>query len=212
MSCRPYAKKIQKIIDDHISSLHISELIDPMEITYENFLAFVKKKVKSERAQTALIKNKAIQVIEELMGNNPAYYEKLWERLQKIIEEEEKRRRENAQYFTHPEVYEEVYDKALAEEKERQKIFGDYEATQFEFALYGELDQIKNNKEESIELTKRIFFQIKPETEIVGFKNNISVDKRIMTISYETLNEAGFEEKHIEEISDKILILVKNKL
>ncbi len=49
-STRPYARKIQELIDDHIRSLHISELIDPMEITYENFLAFVKKKVKSKRA------------------------------------------------------------------------------------------------------------------------------------------------------------------
>ena len=211
-STRPYARKIQKLIDDHIRSLHISVLINPMEITYENFLAFVKKDVKSPRAQTALIKNKAIQVIEELKGNNPAYYEKLWERLQKIIEEEEKRRRENAQYFTHPEVYEEIYDKALAEEKERQKVFGDYEATQFEFALYGELNEITNNREESIELTKRIFLQMKPETEIVGFKSDITVEKNIMTILYDTLNEAGFEDKTIEEISEKILTLVKNKL
>jgi len=103
-STRSYAQKIQKLIDDHIRSLHVSELINPMEITYENFLVFVKKNVKSPRAQTALIKNKAIQVIEELKWNNPVYYEKLSERLQKIIEEEKKRRRENAQYFTHPEV------------------------------------------------------------------------------------------------------------
>ena len=211
-STKPYAKKIQKLIDDHIRSLNISELISPMEITYENFLAFVKGKVQSRRAQTALIKNKAIQVIEELMGNNPAYYEKLWERLQKIIAEEEKRRRENAQYFTDPEIYEEIYDKAMSEEKERQKVFGSYEATPFEFALYGELNEIKNNREESIEITKRIFSKIKPETEIVGFKDNPTVEKKIKTILYDTLKEVGIEDKTFEETSEKVLVLVRNKL
>jgi type I restriction enzyme, R subunit len=211
-STRPYAKKIQKLIDDHIRSLRISELIDPMEITYENFLSFVKKKVKSERAQTALIKNKAIQVIEELKGNNPAYYERLWERLQKIIEEEEKRRRENAQYFTHPEVYEEVYNKALAEEKERQKVFGDYEATQFEFALYGEFNEIKDNREESISLTKKIYSQMVKETEIVGWRTKNSVEKNMKTILYDTLSSEGFEDEKLSEISEKILTLAKNKL
>ena len=211
-STRPYAKKIQKLIDDHIRSLCISELINPMEITYENFLAFVKKKVKSEKAQAALIKNKAIQVIEELRGNNPAYYEKLWERLQKIIEEEEKRRRENAQYFIHQEVYAEVYDKALAEEKERQKVFGDYEATQFEFALYGEFNEIKGSREESIELTKKIHSQLVKETEIVGWRTKNSVEKNMKTILYDTLSVAGFEDEKLSKLSEKILTLAKNRL
>jgi len=210
-STRPYARKIQKLIDDHIRSLHISELIDPMEITYENFLAFVKKKVKSERAQTALIKNKAIQVIEELKGNNPAYYEKLWERLQKLIEEEEKRRRENAQYFTHPEVYEEIYDKALAEEKERQKVFGDYNATQFEFSLYGELNKEKN-RQESIELTKNIYAKIKPETEIVSWKRRTDSEKNIKIVIYDVLSDAGFTDEQFSELSEKIITLAKNRL
>lgn len=211
-STRPYALKIQKLIDEHIRSLHISELIDPLEITYENFLGFVKKKVKSERAQAALIKNKAIQVIEELKGNNPAYYEKLWERLQKIIEEDEKRRRENAQYFTHPEIYAEIYDKALAEEKERQKVFGEYQAIQFEFAVYGEFNEIKNNREESVSLTKKIYSQIKKETEIVGWRTKSSVEKNMKTIIYDTLSTAGFEDEKLAELSEKILTLAKNRL
>ena len=41
-------------------------------------------KFKSERARTALIKNKARQIISELSPTNPAYYEKLRERLEKI--------------------------------------------------------------------------------------------------------------------------------
>jgi hypothetical protein len=42
-------------------------------------------KSKSERARTALLKNNAKQVIRELAPNNPVYYEKLRERLKKIL-------------------------------------------------------------------------------------------------------------------------------
>ena len=42
------------------------------------------------------IKNKARQVIEESAPYNPAYYEKLREKLERLIKEEEERRRTNA--------------------------------------------------------------------------------------------------------------------
>ena len=82
-STRKYATMIQKIIDDAIRATGVSELIKPMEITFENFLAYVSK-FKSPRARTALIKNKAEQVIQENYAHNPAYYEKLWQMLQTI--------------------------------------------------------------------------------------------------------------------------------
>ena len=109
-------------------------------------------------------------------------------------------------------MYEEVYNKALAEEKERQKVFGDYEATQFEFALYGEFNEIKDNREESISLTKKIYSQMVKETEIVGWRTKISVEKNMKTILYEELSAAGFTDEKLEELSEKILTLAKNKL
>ena len=63
-STRKYANMIQKIIDDAIRATGVSELVAPMEITYENFLAYVSK-FQSPRARTALIKNKTKQIIHE---------------------------------------------------------------------------------------------------------------------------------------------------
>ena len=37
-SLRVDGKKVQQLIDDHIRSLNISELMNPREITYDNFL------------------------------------------------------------------------------------------------------------------------------------------------------------------------------
>ena len=58
--------------------------MNPREVTYDSFLGYAAK-FKIERARTALIKNKARQLIQELAPTNPAYYEKLSERLEKII-------------------------------------------------------------------------------------------------------------------------------
>ncbi len=211
-STKPYAKKIQQLIDDHIRSLHISELINPTDISYENFIAFVKKKVKSQRAQAALVKNKAMQVIQELAANNPVYYEKLRERLEKIIKEEEERRKKNAAYFTDPKRYEEIYDLALGEEKERQKVFGDYKATPFEFAVYGELQQINDDRKEAIKLTKDLFSKISQETKIIGWKTKTSSEKNMKAIVYDILSANGMSEEKINPLSETIITLAKNRL
>ena len=55
-SLRLDGKKVQQLIDDHVRSLDIAELMGQREITYENFLGYAAK-FKSERARTALVKN-----------------------------------------------------------------------------------------------------------------------------------------------------------
>ena len=40
-SFRVEGKKVQQLIDDHIRSLNISELMNPREITYDNFLGYL---------------------------------------------------------------------------------------------------------------------------------------------------------------------------
>ena len=208
---RQYAKKIQQLIDDHIRSLGVSELINPMEITHENFLALVKKSVpRSRRAQAALIRSRAIRVIEELMPNNPAYYEKLHERLQRLIRDEEGRRRINADYFTDPDAFEGIYNEALSEEAERKKTFGDYGATEFEFSLYSRLSQT-SDRERSIALAKEIFEGIKPLTGIVDFKKNASVEKEIRKIVYEALR-SDMKYEQIQEIAEETIMLARNRL
>ncbi len=162
---------MQVIIDDHIRSLNISELMNPREITYDNFLSYAAK-FNSERARTALIKNKARQIIRELAPNNPVYYEKLRQRLEKIIKDEEERRKGDANYFnTHG--YTEIYQEALNEDKERKKLGF---STPFEFAVYSELESVKTNKNvNSIkEITKSINDKFKEETQIVGWKTKTS--------------------------------------
>ena len=210
-----YAKKIQEIIDAHIRATGVSILVDPTKITHENFLATINNQSKSRRAQAALIRNRARQVIEEMMPKNPTYYEKLYERLQRLICDEEERRRKNAGYFTDPEVYEEIYREALAEEKARKKTFGGYPATQFEFSLYGKLNEVLD-RNVALELTKEIFEKIKPLTEIVDYKQKLGIQKDIQRIVFESLanqpTKNQISDDQVNDVMNETVTLVRNVL
>ena len=111
-------KKVQQLIDDHIRSLAISKLMDVREITDETFLSDVAK-LKSEKARTAFVKNKVRQIIAEKAYQNPAYYEKMKERLENLIREEKEDRKEDADYFNN---YKEILEELYGQEKERKKL------------------------------------------------------------------------------------------
>lgn len=206
-SLREYGKKVQQLIDDHIRATGISELLDQREITYHNFLSYVAK-FKSERARTALVKNKARQVIEEFSAYNPAYYEKLRERLEKLIQEEALRRKEMANLF---DLYKEVLEDALDEEQERKKLGF---SNPFQFAVYGELQPIiKEGEEAAKRITESIYAQIKSETELVGWKSRSSSDRLMSASIYDVLTDSKFlPEDKVDELIRKILELAKRLL
>jgi type I restriction enzyme, R subunit len=205
-SLRVDGKKVQQLIDDHIRSLNITELMAEKEVTYDNFLGYAAK-FKSDRARTALVKNKARQIIQELAPTNPVYYEKLRERLEKIIEEEEHRRVKDASYFN---KIKEVYDEASNSEKERKKLGF---STEFEFALYALLLKSLNKDEKAFrDVTNAIFAKVKEEVGIVGWKTKRSSEKKLSIAIYDILAENNYPEDKANELTAKIIELAKEDL
>ena len=110
MSYKLEGQKVQQLVDDYIYALRMENLIDFRKVTNETFLVDILK-FKSEKARTALVKNKIRQIIEEKKNENPIYYEKIKERLEKLIEEEERKRRESANYFNkYKEILEDLFE------------------------------------------------------------------------------------------------------
>jgi type I restriction enzyme, R subunit len=204
-SLRVEGKKVQQLIDDYVRSLHIEDIMDPREVTYDNFLGYASK-FKSERARTALIKNKARQIIRELAPTNPVYYEKLRERLEKIIDEEEKRRKQNADYFNQ---YARLYNEALDEEKERKKLGF---STPFEFAVYELLESINKDQKRSKSTTEIIFEKVDEESKLVGWKTKKSSEKKLNIDIYDILMESKYQEDKISNLTQMIIDLAKRHL
>lgn len=209
-SLASYPKKIQQLIDRSILSVGITPLISSLEVTHANFTKIVHDNISSDKAKAALIKARAILVIDELAPYNPNFYESLRAQLQKLIDGEEEERKKNAGYFTSPDRYEEIYRLALSEDIKRKMVFKDYTATQFEFAVYGELHKAK--MDDALELAKKIYSFIKPETEIVEWKNKIGVEKKILVKLYDILSNANFSERDVDRLSNEILTLARNDL
>ena len=206
ISTRKYATMIQKLIDDAIRATGVSELVKPIEITYENFLVYVTK-FKSLRARTALIKNKTEQIIQENYSHNPVYYEKLWQLLKRLVAEEKDRRKENANYFD-PNMenkVKEIYEKALSIEEERKKLGFERD---IEFSIYGVIQEYKEDKDNSIKITKALSEKLLPETEIIEWFNKPSVKRKTEEITYDILDSFGIPENDIAKLSEKILTLL----
>ena len=196
ISLREDGKKVQQLIDDHIRSLKISELIEIREVTDQTFLTdIVKLTHNDKKAQTALIKNKVKQIISTKAHQNPVYYEKMKERLDNLIREEKEKRQEQAEYFN---SYKKILQELLDEENERKKLGL---SNTFEFAIYEELLKVLKDKYLSKTFTKKISDGIKIETQLVGWKEKISSEKEIGNIIYDILSE--IENKKLMDNEDK---------
>ncbi len=200
-----YASKIQKLIDDAIRSSGVPEIVKPKEITFENFLAYVSR-FESSRARTALIKNKAQQVIHENMHINPEYFESLQQRLLRIISEEKQRRKDNADYFAENE-YKQVYEEALS----HQKVLKDLGfENNLEFAIYNHLDKLVHQKEQSRKLAKSLYSKLQPFTTMVEYHNKPSIQRKMQGAIYDTLEASSMADEDIFALIDKILTLVNH--
>src|SRR5215211_3150743 len=205
-SLREDGKKVQQLIDDHIRSLQVSKIMDVREITDSTFLSDAIKLTKNEKARTALVKNKARQIITEKAHLNPAYYEKMKERLENLINDEKEERKEDADYFN---SYKKILEELLEQEKERAKLGL---SNAFEHAVFEELLKItKNDKELSKSITKKISENIKKETELVGWKTKRSSEKQLSITIYDTLLESKNKkiENRIDNLTERIIDLAK---
>src|SRR5262249_11978923 len=128
------------------------------------------------------------------------------ERLEKIIQEEEERRKGEADYFNN---YKEIYEEALSEDRKRKELGF---STKFEFTVYGEIQTIINNNKKSKDTTKSIYEKIKKETEIVGWKTKTSSKKNMSNIIYDILTENKFPDDKVDEITNKIIDLAERNL
>jgi len=200
-----YGKKVQRLIDDHIRSLGIRELMEPREITYENFLAFAKK-FKDPRAKTALVKNKAMQVIRELSPSNPAYYEKLRERLEKLIKEDKERRIGNAAYF---DGLSEVYQDAISGPQKLKDETGITDEN--ELAIYLLILEHNDDKELCKKYANKINEQVKQTTSIQDWRGKPTAINDIYLTVYDTLDSDKFSKEIREKLADEVIKLSRYK-
>lgn len=198
-----YSKKIQQLIDDYVRSSGISIIMNPREVTYDNFLAFAAKH--KGTAKAALVKIKAIQVIKEKEHLNPGFYGSLRERIESLIIEEKDRRLENANYF---DLYSEIYKKIVAGEKIAEEETGITDM--FERALFYLLNKELNNEELSKEKSIIIYDKIKDEKHKVDVFRKPSLVDKMWLGAYDNLPLDKLSKEERKKLSDEIIKLVRS--
>ena len=205
---KEYGAKVQQIIDDHIKTLGISELLEPREITYANFGAFIKKH--SKNAQAALLKNKVTTVILENQSRNPGFYEKLSDRLKELIEGEKERRIENAAAVV---MYQKLLDEAVTGPEKRMKEVGITD--EYEFGVFEELTLHCKDEKIGKDCSNIISEKVHAETKTnPNWKEDPQSIAIIQLAIKDTLSEhpKEFSEELREELVEKLYDLARRLL
>ena len=200
-----YGKKVQQLIDDHVNATGISTLMNPREITYENFLVHAAKF--KDSARTALVKTKTMQVIREHEVNNPGYYAKLREKIEKLIIDEKEKRLENANYF---DLYSQVYQEAIDGGKITEEQTGIKD--EFERAVFYLLKPELGDDDLCKKLAETITEEIKKEAEIPDWHDKLTVNNRIELAVNDNLPSGKLSKEVINRLSKEVLKLARYKL
>jgi len=148
------------------------------------------------------------QVIKESKPHDPVYYEKLWQLLQRLILEEENRIKTEASALEFEQEVKAIYTKATTREEERKKLGFERD---IEFAVYGIIQEYKDDKDNSIKITNQLGEKLLPETEVVEWYNKPSTKRKLQEITYDILDSHEISEDDIEELSEKILSILNRE-
>ena len=77
-----------------------------------------------------------------------------------------------------------------------------------EFSIYGLIQEYKEDKDNSIKITKALSEKLLPETEIIEWYIKPSVKRKTEEITYDILESFGISEDDIAKLSEKILMLL----
>lgn len=201
---KEYGAKVQQLIDDHIKTLGISELLEPREINPANFGEYA---AKYEKASAALMKNKAEIVIKENRARNPGFFDKLSKKLEAIIAEEKARLIDNTEYVKRCEY---ILQQALSGATKRMKDLGI--STEYEFAVFENLTLHNDDEKTCQDYAKKIVAQIQKESETKDWREKSKSENIMYYATYDTLDPKIFSEEVREKLADEHIELARRLL
>ena len=181
LSIRDASRKIREIVDEYLVSKGVDPKIPPLEIFSAEFAARIKVR-KSPRANAEEITHAIRQYITENYETDPEFYDRLGEKLEKVLAEY----RDNWERLA--KELEEVLD-ALKKGRENEDSYGFNPKTELPFLallkreLYGKtgLDEISDTERETlIATTSDVIEMLRRETQQqVDFWENYTAQKRV---------------------------------
>ena len=210
LSLKDVSKKVRIIIEEHLITNGVDPKIPPLPILSEEFKKQIKSK-KSSRAKAEELTHGIREYINNHAEEDPELYERLAEKLQKLLDE----------YKNNWDVLAEELEKLLEEIRRGragEETFGFDSKTEFPFMallkkeIFGvkDISEIENEDIDNlINVTRDIIERIKTDTKIVDFWNNHTKQKQLRTFIASHLLTV-FRQKAMpkrKELSQKLLEL-----
>ena len=191
-------EKVRKLINDHIYATGVDPKIPPIDLLATNFKEHVSA-VKSSKAKASEIEHAIKSHITINLENDPAYYKKLSEKLESII---------NSHGEHWDELVQQLFDFRENIENDRQKNAADLGLTVTESAFYNilvsELERIAGNDEidesvhkEVLQVTTRLVEMIDEASQIVDFFDKHDEVKKVQLGIKRELMDCSFDDSKL---------------
>ncbi len=209
LSLKDCSKKVEKLIHAHITASGIESILEPINITAPDFQERLEIKG-SSRAKASHVEYAIRQTITEKVATDPAFYGSLKDRLEEIIEEHIKERKDEAQLL-----------KDLLElgnkEKDRENFarsLGLEDAREFSF--YGLLHpfmetMFSDSDEKQVAFTKEIIGVVK-DRRVIDWTEREDIQKEMRREIKRLLRSKGCPEDKIEPLTREIVSLARIQL
>ena len=211
---KEYEARMQKLMDNYIAAEGMMRITNPVDILDEKAFEEEVKRIDNKRSKADTIRTRLGKSISEKWDENPAYYKKFSERIEKVLEDYKNKRISEADYLSNMEDIMNKYREKKDESNYPETIKYNENAQ----AFYGVVNEVI--KESGVEygsvddlatLSVEIDGVIKEKSK-VDWHDNIDVHNKIAQeiddILYEYTNKTGVEISF--DYIDKIIEKVKN--
>jgi len=210
LSIKDISKKVREIVEEYLISKGVDPKIPPIPLLEDNFIAEVKKK-KIPKAQAQELKSAIEEHISKHSEEDPEFYERFSDRLNRVLEEYKENWELLAQEL-------EIIRNNIKQGRESEDTFGFEPKKEMPFfgllkqEIYGKKSTKELSDEEIdflVELTRDIIEIIKREIQVVDFWESFTKQKRvkshIINQLLNTKNNTLFVKRN--EIAQKLLEL-----
>ncbi|MEV7039224.1 HsdR family type I site-specific deoxyribonuclease [Amycolatopsis sp. NPDC051061] len=204
-----YGAKVRQLIDDYVIAHGVDQMIPPVSITAADFDRKVSA-MTNARARASEMEHAIRHHIDQHRDEDPAFYDRLSERLERILQDLKDQAEDLAQALW-----------PLVEEARAGRQVGDGELSSVEAALYDLLrgavpghakdGSLYEDRESALRAaTVDVIAQIKVDVELVGFWDNPHKQSQLRSLIFERLDVAVsgedlFNFNRLEDLSTSVL-------
>lgn len=206
LSLEDCSKKVEILIHAHIVDTGMENILEPISITAPDFREKLEMKG-NLKAKASHVEYAIRQTINEKIATDPAFYGSLKERLENIIEEDRKERKDEAKLLLN-------LMQLGKEEKERDTYSRSLGFENVgEFSFYGLLlpfrkSMFSDSEENHVAFTKNIIQSIK-EKRVIDWTEKEDIQREMRKEVKRLLRSKGFQEDHLEPLTREILNLAR---